>query len=118
MRHRKPVSLIILLSFACIFLMQSANAAETEPVYSAGRKLGRGAANVAFGWLDFFKGIDTVTKENNLAAGLTWGAIYGLGMFVTRTAAGAYEVVTFPLPIPPDYKPLVKPEFILDSNKD
>ena len=78
-----------------------------------GKKLGRGLSNTAFGWLEFPKGIQDVGEQNNFIAVITWGSVYGLGRTVARTLAGAYEIVTFPVPIPKDFQPLINPEFML-----
>ncbi len=78
-----------------------------------GKKLGRGLSNVVFGWLEFLKGIQDVGEENNFIAAITWGPLYGLGKTVVRTVAGAYEVATFPIPVPKNFEPLVRPEFML-----
>ena len=85
--------------------------ARTDYGAGAGKKLGRGLANTAFGWLDIPKGIEKVGDENNFIAAATWGVIYGTGNAVVRTLAGVYEVVTFPIPAPANFEPLVKPEF-------
>lgn len=106
-----------------LFILIPSAQAGTSPIdeqnypTAAGRKLGRGVANLAFGWIDIFKGISDVAAENNTIAAMTWGPIYGLGKAVVRTAAGAYEIVTFPIPVPPDFEPLVQPEFVLDNKK-
>lgn len=82
----------------------------------AGLKLGRGVANTAFGWLDFFKGIQDVADRNNEIAAITWGPIHGAGQALVRTGAGVYEIATFPIPAPRGFdEPLVEPEFVLDS---
>ena len=78
-----------------------------------GKKLGRGLSNIAFGWMELPKGIEDVGEQNNFIAATTWGPIYGLGRTVNRTLAGVYEVVTFPVPLPKDFEPLVQPEFML-----
>ena len=78
-----------------------------------GKKLGRGISNVAFGWLEIPKGIQDVGEKNNFIAAITWGPVYGIGKAAVRTVAGAYEVVTFPVPLPKDFQPLVQPEFML-----
>lgn len=82
-----------------------------------GRKLGRGIANVAFGWVDIFNGIKEVHEQNNTIAAITWGPIYGFGKAIRRTAAGAAEVVTFPIKTSKYNEPLVEPEFVLDTNQ-
>lgn len=80
---------------------------------AASEKLGRGISNVAFGWLDIPKGIESVGQEHNFLAGLTWGPIYGTGQALKRTLVGAYEVVTFPVP----QEPIVRPEFVLEGDR-
>ncbi|OLD74828.1 MAG: hypothetical protein AUG95_01395 [Nitrospirae bacterium 13_1_20CM_4_62_6] len=47
-----------------------------------------------------------------VVTGALRGPIDGLGMFVARTVAGAYEVLTFPIPLPPRYQPMLFPEYI------
>ena len=78
-----------------------------------GKKLGRGASNLAFGWLEIPKGIQDVGDNNNFIAGLTWGPLVGIGKAIQRTAAGVYEVATFPVPVPKNFGPLVEPDFTL-----
>ncbi len=79
----------------------------------AGKKLGRGLSNVAFGWLDVPKGIEAVGQEQNFLAAVTWGPIHGAGQAIKRTLVGAYEVATFPFPS----EPIVKPEFVLEGDR-
>ena len=122
MRIRKTgsVGLLPLILFSFIVHASNSLAASTDPSviaqndYGTGvsKKLGRGLSNVAFGWLDFLKGIESVGEENNALAAVTWGPIYGAGQAVTRTLVGAYEVVTFPFP----GQPIVEPEFVMDNN--
>ncbi|MBI3252115.1 MAG: exosortase system-associated protein, TIGR04073 family [Candidatus Omnitrophica bacterium] len=76
-----------------------------------GRKLGRGFANLFFGWLEIPKAIEKVTYESNFIAGMTAGTLQGAGKTVVRTLAGALEILTFPMP----NKPLIEPEFVLDK---
>lgn len=75
-------------------------------------KLGRGAVNIATGWVEIPKRIYETAQAQGTAAGLTWGLLRGLGHGFIRTAAGCYEVVTFPFPAPPDYTPVIEPEFV------
>jgi putative exosortase-associated protein (TIGR04073 family) len=43
---------------------------------------------------------------------MTVGIITGVGMTAARILSGVYEVVTFPLPVPAEYKPILNdPEF-------
>lgn len=82
-----------------------------------GRKLGRGLGNLAFGWMELLKGIQEVGDNQNFIAGLTWGPIYGAGNTIVREAVGAYEVLTFPIPLPENFKPILQPEFVLAGDR-
>ena len=76
------------------------------------KKLGRGVCNIVTCPLELFKGIQDAHNENGLFAALTWGLIKGTVNTVIRAFVGAYEVVTFPIPAPSNYEPiLTDPEF-------
>jgi putative exosortase-associated protein (TIGR04073 family) len=80
------------------------------------RKLGRGVGNILTGWIEIPKNVYDTSLESNVFAGLTLGAVKGIGKTVMRTAIGAYETVTFPFPLPEDYKPIVEPEFVIQAD--
>jgi len=75
-------------------------------------KLGRGIANIITGWVEIPKRIAETSNTEGMAAGLTWGLLRGMGHGFVRTAAGFYEFFTFPFPAPPDYEPVIQPEFV------
>ena len=75
-------------------------------------KLGRGIANTFTGCVELPKNIAETSSKINLFTGLTLGAARGAGMGIVRTGAGIYEVVTFPFPLPQDYKPILEPEYV------
>lgn len=77
-----------------------------------GTKMARGVTNLGLGWAEIPKQIYLVGQRGGWAAGAFRGSIDGLGMFVARTIAGMYEILTFPIPLPPHYQPLVGPEFV------
>ena len=76
-------------------------------------KLGRGIVNVLTGWIEIPKNIAVEWKKTDPFSGFVVGAVKGFGWTWGRTLSGAYDVFTFPLPIPEDYKSLMEPEFIL-----
>ena len=78
----------------------------------AGTKLLRGAVNVLTGWVEIPKRVYETSQEQGTAAGLTWGLMRGFGRGFIRTAAGCYEVFTFPFPAPPNYEPVMLPEYV------
>ena len=67
--------------------------------YGPTRKLGRGLANVAFGWAEFPVQIARVnTREGNSAA-FGYGLVRGLGRTYMRFHAGLWEMFSFPFPV-------------------
>ncbi len=75
-------------------------------------KFARGTVNFTTGWAELPKQIYLVGHREGLMMGALRGPIDGLGMFIARTIAGVYEVLTFPVPLPPQYQPMLKPDYI------
>lgn len=87
--------------------------------YNAVRKLGRGFANLATGWIETIHQ-PIITKEQGSGIsgevnGFFYGSLKGFAYFIGRTVVGAYEIVTFPLP---PYKPVIEPEYIFPANEE
>ena len=79
-------------------------------------KLGRGLVNLVSGWVEIPKRIaETARTYDSKLTGATWGTALGLGYGFVRTAAGAYELITFLFPAPPDYAPVIQPEFVFSD---
>lgn len=89
-----------------------ARAEEPNLAEQIGLKLARGATNFCTGWVELPKQIYLITNDRGWLIGLTRGTFEGLGMLGARTVAGAYEVLTFFLPVPPHYQPLMQPDFV------
>ena len=88
------------------------------PAYAddAVKKLGRGISNVLTFPFEMVIQVSRVNNTDGPMAAMTWGILKGLGMTVVRGGVGVYEVVSFPFPIPADYKPiLTDPEFVLEN---
>lgn len=79
------------------------------------RKLGRGLANAVTGVVEIPKKVILISKKDNPALGLTWGLVKGAAVGLLRTAVGVYETVTFPIPAPADYEPMIQPEFVFQE---
>lgn len=75
------------------------------------RKLGRGFANVLFGIFEIPRTIAAEHKERGVGTAVVIGPFKGIVRAVGRELTGAYEIVFFPIPIPPDYEPVMTPEF-------
>ena len=76
-------------------------------------KLGRGVINTVTCLAETPAGIYRVSKDKGEVVGLTLGFVEGLFTSVLRGASGIFDMVTFV--IPPYNKPLMKPEYALDS---
>lgn len=79
------------------------------------RKISRGIANTVTGVLELPMKIVEVTEEEGYIAGATYGVMKGLGWAVLRTLVGVYETVTFVVPFPLHYDPIIEPEFLLSE---
>jgi len=78
--------------------------------YGPADKLGRGLANMVTGVLALPGSVAEGAHENGAS-----GAAVGLGKGIARTIArelvGVYEFVTFPLPAPRGYRPILDPPY-------
>lgn len=79
------------------------------------RKLGRGVANTLTGVVEIPRHIYLISKEENPLLGMTWGLVKGAAVGLLRTACGIYETITFPIPAPADYEPMIEPEFVFEE---
>ena len=70
-------------------------------------KLGRGVSNVAGGWLEIPLNIDKRYDLHDTGTSLVVGAITGLFKGVVRTVVGVYETLTFFIPLPRDFAPIL-----------
>ena len=76
---------------------------------TAGAKAGRGLMEMLTGFLEFPGNIYAETRDDGLASGLTIGFAKGIGMIPVRELVGVYELVTAPIEVPEDYKPVLDP---------
>lgn len=107
----KSVKILVLLLVVIFVLGMATHSYAQDPA----KKLGRGLANILTGWVELPKNIYETSVEENVLAGLTMGLAKGIGMTIVRTGAGVFETVTFPFPIPEDYKPVLEPEFVFSE---
>jgi putative exosortase-associated protein (TIGR04073 family) len=76
-------------------------------LHPAFEKLGRGASNLFFGFLEIPVNIDQRYSVSDTAGSWLTGLAYGVVKGTVRTAVGAYEIVSFPLPYPEDFVPIL-----------
>jgi len=107
---RRAISIgLIVILFVMLF---------TAPGYCDDKlkKLGRGICNSLTFPFEVPLQISRVNNTDGPMAAGSWGLLKGVGMAGVRLAAGLYEVVTFPFPMPENYGPiLTDPEFMFEQ---
>jgi len=96
----------------CVFIFTSSFSYADGPL----KKLGRGVANMITCPLEITHRIGEANEDSGPVAALTWGILSGIFRTATRVVVGAYETVTFMIPFPNDYGPIIDdPEFFLED---
>jgi putative exosortase-associated protein (TIGR04073 family) len=99
--------IILSLGVAAFILLQASHAVLAED--NAITKFGRGIANIVISPGEFFTQPLMLSKDHEVPVALFGGVLKGAGMFVARECVGIYEVLTFPLPLPKGFKPIINP---------
>ncbi len=102
----------LLVGIALWLAAASAEAADAPKTGSAFTKLTRGFVNLVTGWVEIPKRVLETSAQSGYWSGFTWGILRGIGYGFVRTAAGGYELITFPFPAPPNYEPVIQPEYV------
>ncbi len=110
---KRPQALIAL----CLIAILMTGAVPTDPQSGPVVKLARGLVNILTSPLEFPVQYLTLRGEQNMPVALLGTVINGTIFMVGRIIAGAVEVVTFPIPIPKYYAPILDPPTALDSMK-
>lgn len=110
MSHRPPTPAhrLPLLAFGTILVLLAAGPGQAD---SSPRKLGRGLANMTTGIIVLPAKVIETTRDHGPFLGATWGLVKGLGWVVATETIGVFEFLTCPFETPPDFKPILQPEF-------
>ncbi|MBI3615549.1 MAG: exosortase system-associated protein, TIGR04073 family [Candidatus Omnitrophica bacterium] len=92
-----------------------AGAGEPETGSLVVTKLFRGIVNAATGWMEIPKQTSLIWQDQGPGPGLSWGLVKGFGYAIGRSVVGAYEIVTFPFPIPEGYQPIMRPDYVMSD---
>ena len=105
---RKIIRVLLVVLFAGSAVV---HATEIESEGTMLRKLQRGFLNIALSPIEVSNELSKEKKNDTFPP--SWVAGLGRGTFfmVGRALTGAYEMVTFPVPYPANYQPVLKPEF-------
>ena len=113
MMGKRTAGLVMVCALGMLGMMPNAAAFESSTyMEGATRKLGRGIANVVTSPLELIRTPELVGRRDGYIGGLTVGIAQGAWHAVARFATGAYDAVTFLLPVPRDFDPVLYPEFV------
>ena len=103
--------MFVLLAFSLPAMAAVAPEVDIQGEGTPQRKLQRGFLNVALSPFELSNELSKEVRNDTIppswVAGLGRGSIYTVG----RALVGVYEMVTFPIPYPAKYKPVLSPEF-------
>jgi len=89
-----------LLSLAIVSLLSASAFADIQDPpandYGPTRKLGRGVANIVWGWSELSNTPAEMNEREGNSAAWSYGVIKGFGRFFFRFGAGVWEVASFP----------------------
>lgn len=103
---------VIMLVFVVMFSGTSFAQTSTGD-NNAMTKLGRGLLNIIDAVTEIPGTMMRKSAEEGAATGMTVGAFEGVFNTIARALVGAYEVATFPVPVPGDYEPIMDdPKFL------
>ncbi len=81
-------------------------------------KAARGVDNTVLGLVtEWPKTVYYQSQHHGIPYGATVGVGQGLAVGLTRTGVGLYELVTFPVPVPANYQPILSPAFSLQPEE-
>jgi len=109
------VSLLAMISVASDGWTREGPYYQTSLTARMTRKLVRGTANTLFGWCEIVRNVHMGIEDIDPFTGTIVGLVRGTGQAIVRTSWGVWEVVTFPIPIPSEYRNLVQPEFVWED---
>ena len=92
-------------AFVLIGLVSLGTAAEDD----AFTKFGRGMSNIVLSPGELYTQPWLLSKDHATSVAIFGGFSKGIAMIVAREVVGIYEVLTFPLPFPKGYRPIIKP---------
>jgi putative exosortase-associated protein (TIGR04073 family) len=118
----------LIIFLTALFLLSGLAQAETvagnrlseseEIVQDMSSKLCRGVFNVLTGWGEIPRQMIKSGKDKGWWAVLPVGIPAGAIMTVVRTGTGAFETLTFIVPIDDSYGPIIDPAFVWQKAKE
>ncbi len=110
MRLKLVKKMVLALGFLVCFLSQQSFAAELALQGTAERKFQRGLINTFFAPVELSSALadDRAQGEQLVPAWIGNGVFRGLYFTALRAFSGLWDLLTFPIPRPAQYKPLLR----------
>ena len=105
-RRVRSIALVV-----CVLGWIAGGAIPAEARDSPARKLGRGFANLGLGVLTLPAEVVDTGRRHGPFVGATWGLVKGVTLTAVTEVVGVWEILTAPYPFPPEFKPILSPEF-------
>lgn len=99
----------IAFAFSMAYSSYVLSATEKSLPDKMGDKFARGTGNFFTGPVEIPVNISKDIKTNRW--GYCTGLVKGVGYGLVRSGVGLYEAITFPLPLPSDYEPIMEPVY-------
>lgn len=100
---------ILFIGIALYILAAAASTTFAYEYDTAFTKLGRGFANILTAPGELYTQPIMMSNDYDAVTSLIGGFFKGMAMFGLRECVGIYDVLTFPLPFPRDYRPVMEP---------
>ena len=119
MRHVRGWAAVIGMVGGFVIAMPSGWAITEQQSYVDGalQKLGRGIANIVTCPGELIRTAEAVRVKQGFLASASVGVIKGLWRTIQRGVVGVFEVATFYVEVPADFKPIMKPEFVFSDKE-
>ena len=106
----------IFIAAAFLFVLSTTSYGSGTPLI----KLERGVVNVVTAPVEIVKEFRThwikgSEKTSHISAWLFCGLVKGVVMTAARAGSGIWDIATFPVSVPKDYAPLLKPVYVYEE---
>lgn len=106
----RVVAFMTLLTASFVTFSGSSQAFADDDMWT---KLGRGISNITTGWMELGYQPAKMAEEKRWPIALAGGIPKGIFYTYMRTMVGLYETVTFFVPAPKNFAPIMEPEYIV-----
>jgi putative exosortase-associated protein (TIGR04073 family) len=108
----------LMLLYLIILTQPAFAATQMEPKGTMMRKFQRGFINIGMSPIEISHELHKEKRTDAYLPSWVPGIFRGTTFMVGRALSGVYDLVTFPIPLPSGYEPLVYPELVTEHLED